>query len=77
MAKFHPGHLKRRRQQVIRQRGVQELALIVEGQFFVKSVADALSDAAVNLAGQRQRIYLTNQANCQLKQGKLSAENDP
>jgi hypothetical protein len=55
MGKLHPRHVKRGRQQVVGQRRVQELTLVVEGQSFVEGVAYALRDAALNLARQDAR----------------------
>jgi len=44
-AELYPRHFKCGRQEVVRQRSVQQLALVVEGQFFVEGIADALRDA--------------------------------
>ena len=49
-------HVERGRQQVVHERGVQQLAVLVEDQLLVEGVADALRDAAVDLPFDDQRI---------------------
>ena len=53
---FDPRHFERGRQQIVGQGGVDELALLVERQPLVEGVADPLGNAALDLAGDDQRI---------------------
>src|SRR5262249_34738341 len=49
-------YVERGRNQVVGQRGGEQLALVVELELLVEGIADTLRDAAVDLPGQDQRI---------------------
>src|SRR4029079_16200243 len=53
---LHVRHFQCRRQQIIGQRGVEQLAVLIEHELLVEGIADALRDAAMDLAGEDQRI---------------------
>ena len=53
---LHVRHFERGRQQIIGERGVEQLPVVVEHELLVEGIADALRDAAVDLAGEDQRI---------------------
>ena len=53
---FDPRHVERARQQIVGQRAVEELALLVKRQPLVKGVADPLGDAALDLASDDQLV---------------------
>jgi hypothetical protein len=53
----HRGHLGGARQQIVRERGGERLALRVERHFLVERGADALRRAAVNLAVDDHRVH--------------------
>src|SRR6266550_727521 len=53
---LHARHLEGGRQQIVCQRGIEQLPLIVEHQFLIERIADPLRDAAMNLARQNHRI---------------------
>ena len=56
VGELHARHFQRRRQQIVGERGVQQLPLLVEHQLLVERIADALRHAAMDLAGQDQRV---------------------
>src|SRR5580704_8636475 len=53
---LHMRHFERGRQQIVGERSVEQLTVVIEHKLLVKRVADALRHAAVNLAGQDQRV---------------------
>src|SRR5262249_6489176 len=53
---LHMRHFQRRRQQIVSERGVEQLAVLIEHELLVEGIADALRDTAMDLAGEDQRI---------------------
>src|ERR1700724_4869911 len=56
MGYLHTRHFERAWQQVIGERGVEQLAVLIEHELLVEGIADALRNTAVDLAGQDQWI---------------------
>ena len=56
MRRLDRRHVGRGRQQIVHERRVQQLALLVVDELLVERVADAVRDAAVNLSFDEQRI---------------------
>ena len=49
-------HVEGSRQQIVRQRGVQKLAGVIEDKLLVKCIANSLRDATMNLAVNNHRV---------------------
>src|SRR5713226_5088593 len=56
MDELHARDVQRRRQEIIRERRIEELPFVVEHELLVERIADSLRYPAMDLPGQDQRI---------------------
>src|SRR5882762_3688126 len=49
VAELHAGHVERGRQQIVGERGVEQLSVVIEFELLVECIADSLRDTAMDL----------------------------